>query len=99
LVWASPKNGRKITSTDFKLDTYWKKEKRETRKKMEGRCTQSYERTWSPRWRRRTDFIGDWMSQDVAIHHRTTTYIQRSTWEVILAVLFNIIGYLILVIK
>jgi hypothetical protein len=32
---------------NFKLDTYWKKEKRETKNKMERRCTQSDGRMWS----------------------------------------------------
>jgi hypothetical protein len=36
LVRASPKNGRReIIFTDFKLDTYWKKEKDQ---KQEGKC-------------------------------------------------------------
>jgi hypothetical protein len=33
------------------LDTYWMKEKRETRNKMERRRTQSDGTMWSPRWR------------------------------------------------
>jgi hypothetical protein len=40
---------KNITSNNFKLDTYWKKEKRETEIKMERRCTQSYGRIWSAR--------------------------------------------------
>jgi hypothetical protein len=41
---------KKIMSKDFKLDTYWKKEK-ETRNKTERRCNQNYGRMWSMRWR------------------------------------------------
>jgi hypothetical protein len=47
----SPKNGcRKITLKDFKLDTHWKREKRETRNKVEEGVL-SNGRMWSTRWR------------------------------------------------
>jgi hypothetical protein len=66
---------KKITSKDFKLDTYWKKEK-ETRNKSERRCNQNYGRTMNYEMKTgRTNFVGDLVSKDIATHHRMTIYI------------------------
>jgi hypothetical protein len=61
----------------IKLDTYWEKEKEENQKQDE-------QKAYSERWKNvvyemqtgRTDFVGGWMSKDVAVRHRTTTYIR-----------------------
>jgi hypothetical protein len=53
------------------------------RKKKEGDQKQDGKKAYSERWKkvayeletRMSDLVGDWVSKDVAIHHRTTAYI------------------------
>jgi hypothetical protein len=53
-VQTCPKNGRRTIISKkkkVKVDTYWKKENRETENKTERRRVQSHGRLWSTRWR------------------------------------------------
>jgi hypothetical protein len=65
------------------LDTYWKKEKRETRNKMKKAYSERWHNVVYEMETRRSDFVGDRVSKDVATRHRTTT-IQYSSREMLL---------------
>jgi hypothetical protein len=69
---------RKVASKDFKFDTYWKKEKTETKNKMERRRTHSYGRMWSPRWK-----LGGQTSLEIACRNTLSYVTERQhtfTW-------------------
>jgi hypothetical protein len=65
---------KNITSNNFKLDTYWKKEKRETEINMERSVFRAMEEYGLRDGDWRTDFVGDWVSKDFTILFRTITY-------------------------
>jgi hypothetical protein len=59
----------------LKLDTYWKKEKREIKNKMEIRRLRAMEKCGLQGGNWEENFVGDWVSKD-NIRHRTTAYTQ-----------------------
>jgi hypothetical protein len=65
--------GEEKLPENFKLDTHLKKEKRETKNTMERRRAESDGRKETGR----TDFVGDWVSQNEYIHnpYEHNTYI------------------------
>jgi hypothetical protein len=57
------------------LDTYWKKEKGETKNKWKKGVLIAMEECDLRDGEWETDFFGDWVMKEVAIRHKTTTYI------------------------